>query len=262
MTFMNGLSSSAAPGSFTAAETLPAPMKFIGLKRWMGSFGVLVSPRMIHFANGVLNYLSVGRWFADRHLRIPVRCAGRQELYTHVAGFVKEPAWYLEFGVFKGGSMRFWTKLLKDPNSALHGFDSFIGLPEVWGLMTGKELFDLKGAVPMFDDSRVRLFKGWFSDSLPRYLREYSPPASLVLHLDADLYSSTACVLKELAPFLKPGAILMFDEFADRDHELKAFTEFLKEHECSLECLGATTALTQVAFRICSPLRSTLHPPA
>jgi hypothetical protein len=71
-----------------------------------------------------------------------------------------------------------------------------------------------------------------------------------LVHLDADLYSSTKYVLKQLAPWLHPDTVLIFDEFYDREHELKALDEYLTETGSRLVCLGATRTLTQVAFRI------------
>jgi hypothetical protein len=233
-------------------------MKFPVLKGGLSRVGFLVPPKAIHFADGVLNYLSVGRWFHDRRLKVPVRCAGREPLYDYIAGFAKEPVSYLEFGVFKGVTLRYWTKLLKHPDSFFHGFDSFEGLPETWCLFVDKQVLNVGGVMPKFDDPRVQLFKGWFSDSLPKYVREFRPHASLVLHLDADLYSSTIFVLRQMRPFLRPGTILIFDEFFDREHELKAFTEFLNEESLAVECLAATGSLTQAAFRI----TNAANPPA
>ncbi len=225
-------------------------MKFQFLKALLARLGPMISPRMIHYANGFLNYLSVGRWFHDRKLTVPFRCADREPLYNHLATLVREPVTYLEFGVFKGATLRHWSGLLKHPNSVLHGFDSFEGLPETWGHYVGKETLNVGGVMPRFDDPRVRLFKGWFSETLPPYLRELAPPANLVLHLDSDIYSSTIFVLRGLKPFLRPGTILIFDEFFDREHELKAFSEFLQEFPLTFECVAATQTLTQVAFRI------------
>lgn len=225
-------------------------MKFRTPKALLTRLGPLVSPRMIHYASGLLNYLTVGRWFHDRKLAVPIRCADRAPLYDHVASLIHEPATYVEFGVFKGATLRHWTGLLKHPASCLHGFDSFEGLPETWSYFVGKETLDVHGVMPRFDDPRVRLFKGWFTQTLPGYLRDFHPHPTLIIHLDADLYSSTSFVLWELKPHLRPGTILIFDEFFDREHELKAFTEFLHEFPMVIECIGATLALSQAAFRI------------
>jgi O-methyltransferase len=180
-----------------------------------------------------------------------LRCADRPSLYAAVAKHVKEPASYLEFGVFTGSSLREWIKLLRHPESTFDGFDSFEGLPENWGLFTRKEVFEVgKDGVPHFDDSRVRLHKGWFTDTVPPFLREFRPRPNLVLHLDADLYSSTIFALRQMRPYMQPGTILIFDEFFDREHELKALNEFLEDERIRVKCLAATRALTQAAFEI------------
>lgn len=225
-------------------------MKFPFLKEILSRLGVFISPRIVHYFNGILNYLSVGRWFHDRRIAIPLRCAAREELYQFVAGQVHEPATYLEFGVFEGVTMRQWIRLLKAPESSFTGFDSFEGLPENWGLFTSKEVFDVKGKLPHFDDPRVRLVKGWFSDTLPAFLQGFHAHPTLILHLDADLYSSTIFVLRQLKPHLRPGTILIFDEFFDREHELKAFNEFLTDEKLQVRCLAATRALSQAAFQL------------
>lgn len=224
-------------------------MNFPIIKENLARIGRMVPSKWVHYGNGVLNYVNLGRWFHDRGLRIPKRCPTRPALYDYVATLIQEPVSYLEFGVFKGESLRHWARLFKHPDSTLHGFDSFEGLPEDWGPVD-RAYLNVHGSMPKIDDPRVKLFKGWFSDTLPGYVRDFKPKGSLVVYLDADLYSSTIFVLKELRPFMKPGTILIFDEFWDREHEMKAFTEFLKEARFTIECLAATRTLSQVAFRI------------
>jgi len=223
-------------------------MKFPYLKIWLSNLGRFTKPRWIHFGNGVLNYLNVGRWFQDRNLAIPLRCGDRFRLADAVAQRVKEPASYLEFGVFKGATLRHWAGLLKHPETNFYGFDSFEGLPENWRVVT-KDEFKVDH-LPQIPDARVSLVKGWFSETLPGFVQGFVPRPSLVLHLDADLYSSTVVVLRAMRPYMKPGTILIFDEFFDREHELKAFDEFLAETGLKVECIGATQSLTQAAFRI------------
>ncbi len=73
-----------------------------------------------------------------------------------------------------------------------------------------KGQFDASGRVPITDDPRVRFFKGWFTQVLPRYyLRAHDV---LVINMDADLYSSTIYVLNYLRPHIKPGTLIYFDE--------------------------------------------------
>ena len=148
--------------------------------------------------------------------------------------------------------MRIWSRILTDPASKLDGFDSFEGLPEVWRMAADEKTFDVEGAIPKIDDGRIDFHKGWFEDTLPGFLKSFHPLPQLILHLDADLYSSTKYVMGLMEPYIIPGTILVFDELFDREHELKALDEFLAIHPCKLACVGATSGLTQAAFRVVS----------
>ena len=77
---------------------------------------------------------------------------------------------YLEFGVFTGGTTRFIAERL-DKNNVLHGFDSFEGLPEDWsGYNLSKNAFMLGGKLPRVP-SNVILYRGWFDQSIPIWLK-------------------------------------------------------------------------------------------
>jgi len=138
------------------------------------------------------------------------------------------PITYLEFGVHMGSSIKKWMELNKDGKSRFFGFDSFEGLPEDWNQEKGKGFFDVAGNIPKVDDPRVTFVKGWFDQTLPVFLKDFKPQDRLVLHLDADLYSSTMVALMGLDPFIKTGTMLMFDEFYDREHEYKALMDYQK----------------------------------
>ena len=71
----------------------------------------------------------------------------------------------------------------------------------------------------------------------------------LVINLDADLYSSTICVLKVLKDEIIPGTYIYFDEFNHRDHELRAFDEFINETGMKFSLVGATRTLAHAVFR-------------
>ena len=142
--------------------------------------------------------------------------------------------------------MRNWCALLQNPSSSLHGFDSFEGLPEAWDSSRPEGTFSVGSVAPTFDDARVSVHKGWFSDTLPAFtLPDHDV---LVVNLDADLYSSTMLVLRTLRDALRPGTILIFDEFCDRFHELKAFEEFLAATHMRFRFIGGTENLEHVAF--------------
>jgi len=61
------------------------------------------------------------------------RFAKREELFDLVGkALANREVLYLELGVFEGDATRYWSELLLNPNSNLHGLDSFEGLPEDW----------------------------------------------------------------------------------------------------------------------------------
>lgn len=133
----------------------------------------------------------------------------------------------LEFGVWTGQSMSQLAGINADPSSRFYGFDSFEGLPEDWRGMAA-ERFDVGGVMPKFDDQRVKLVKGWFHDSLPPMMDELADIArnrALVVHFDADLYSSTLYLLFELGSRFKRYHFI-FDEFSG--HETRALFNYMQ----------------------------------
>lgn len=173
-----------------------------------------------------LGYLEIGA--LARRLApdaAPVTAPDRVGVFAHALTHVHgEAPLYLEFGVYRGESMRWWSEHLRGPDAHLVGFDSFEGLPTTWrpGFESGR--FGT-GGPPQIDDPRVAFVTGWFDDTLPRF----TPPAhdQLIVNVDCDLYSSARTVLTWAAPHLVAGSLLYFDELADRDHELRALHELL-----------------------------------
>jgi hypothetical protein len=217
-------------------------------KYWLTRLGRHMPYDLIHNLDAVANYLTVGRWFEQHGIDIPIRVDDRYKLFDLVAPQLREAqVLYLEFGVWKGNCMRYWSKLLKNENSLLHGFDSFEGLPEDWDYTTMKGHFSTDGQVPAIEDPRVRFFKGWFEDTLPAY--EVPRHDHLFINLDADLYSSTKTVLGCLKEHIRKGTFIYFDEFNDRFHEMKAFDEFLREAGMIFRVVGADTQLSSVIFQ-------------
>ncbi len=155
---------------------------------------------------------------------------------------------YLEFGVHTGGTLR--TIVEHAPAGASFGFDSFEGLPEDWrtqftaGTFAVEDLPDVPGA---------ELVVGWFDQVLPGFL-EAHPESVAFLHLDADLYSSTKTVLDALESRLRPGTVVVFDEYFNfpqwEEHEHRAWTEFVARTGLRFEYLGFTADDEQVSLRI------------
>lgn len=157
---------------------------------------------------------------------------------------------YLEFGVHRGASMRWWIQKNISPNSRFVGFDTFTGLPESWHTQAKKGAFSTDGQFPDILDPRCSFEVGLFQATLFPFLERLKNPPRLVLHLDADLYGSTMFVLFAFASRLRSGDLLLFDEFSDVLHEFRAFEEFTSIHRMQYECLGEVNDFRQVAFRV------------
>jgi hypothetical protein len=69
-----------------------------------------------------------------------------------------------------------------------------------------------------------------------------------IIHLDADLFTSTLFVLTSLGSSLKKGDILIFDEFNVPNHEFFAFKIFSDSFYVKTRLLGAVNNYFQVAL--------------
>lgn len=156
---------------------------------------------------------------------------------------------YLEFGVSGGNSFKWWLEHNKNQGSQFHGFDTFEGLPENWGH------FD-KGAMAValealnITDTRAHFYKGLFQDTLIPFLNAYKNERRKLIHMDADLFSSTIFTLSQLYRFLKDGDIILFDEFAVPTHEFAAFKIFTESFYVTYEVIGAANNYLFVAIKI------------
>lgn len=157
---------------------------------------------------------------------------------------------YLEFGTADCETFLWWLRKNTNADSRFFGFDTFTGLPEDWGIYK-KGAFGLEGIIPDVKDDRASLYKGLFQDTLHGFLKDYRNERRKVILPDADLYSSTLFVMTTLAPFLKEGDILIFDEFSSQQHEFLAYENFLKAFPyVQLECFAASNNYSCVAFKV------------
>jgi hypothetical protein len=156
---------------------------------------------------------------------------------------------YLEFGVAAGHSFHWWMEQNKDANSKFYGFDTFEGLPEDWGPFK-KGSFNNDNALPALTDARGKFYKGLFQQTVPSFLRELDTTKRNVIMMDADLYSATLYALTSLAPYLKKGDIIFFDEFVVPTHEFKAFSDFVASYYISLQLIAAANNYYFAAFKV------------
>ncbi|HUS44375.1 MAG TPA: class I SAM-dependent methyltransferase [Ilumatobacteraceae bacterium] len=144
---------------------------------------------------------------------------------------------HFEFGVRSGRSINHIAR--RRPNVTVHGFDSFEGLPEPWtGWTVDRGGFGGEG-IPNVEPN-VELHVGWFDDTLDPFLTEHPGDVSFV-HIDSDIYSSARTILQGLAPRMRPGSIIVFNEYFNypnwKQHEFRAFQEFCEEYHVTYDYL-------------------------
>lgn len=153
----------------------------------------------------------------------------QREILLYALRKARKPGLILEFGVAEGVSI---GHIAGAVSGTVHGFDSFQGLPEDWpGRHEPQGAYSTAGRLPRVAGN-VELHPGLFADTLPPFLSEHCDTVSF-LHVDCDLYSSTKTVLNLLAERIVPGTVIVFDEYFNylswREHEFKAFQEFVQE---------------------------------
>jgi hypothetical protein len=168
--------------------------------------------------------------YAEAHMGAASVCSSKLEVLEHALRQRRKEGLFLEFGVWSGQTVNFIADRHK---GAVHGFDSFEGLPEDWWDKRRfvKGAFSTSGRLPAVRPN-VKLYVGWFEDSLPRFVAEHPEPVAF-LHVDCDLYSSTKTIFRLLGDRIHTGTVIVFDEYFNyptwRDHEYKAFQELVAE---------------------------------
>ena len=214
-------------------------------KRFLTEIGGRCQSSRVRQLQAALNYVKLGRWMRDHQVTLS-RLPQRWDVFDSVSTRVQDlRTLYLEFGVYQGATMRYWSARLNHPDSKLHGFDSFEGLPDAWGIHQ-KGYFDTGGRIPQIDDPRVRFFKGWFDQTLPDY--QVPEHDVLVLVMDADLYSSTIFVLRQLRQHIRPGTFIYFDEMQEVEHEPRAFDDFMRESGMRFRCIAIDRTMSCAFF--------------
>jgi hypothetical protein len=182
----------------------------------------------------------------------PVRkYSDREKLYAYVSeknDLKNREVQYYEFGVASGLSFRWWLNENKNAASGFWGFDTFEGLPEDWHLFKKGDMYF---NIPEVNDSRATFIKGLFQNTFFDFLKNHPPKkdAIKVIHMDADLFSSTLFILSSFAPYLNKGDIILFDEFNVPNHEFAAWDIFVKSYYVNYEVIGSVNNFYQTAFR-------------
>lgn len=203
--------------------------------------------RDLHFAAEVQAAAASAR-FALEHMPAVPTFPHPDLTRRFAAGLVAVEGMVLEFGVATGHTLRLLTDAL--PGHDVAGFDVFSGLPEHWrtgfpaGAFAQPEPPEVPGA---------ELVVGLFADTLPGFLTEHPGPVAL-MHLDADLYSSTTTVLDLVGDRLVPGSVVLFDEYLNHPGweggEHRAWTEFVDRTGREFRYEGYTYDHEQLVLKV------------
>lgn len=192
--------------------------------------------------------------YIEAHLNEAMLVQGRKpliELCMRREREAKINGLILEFGVAGGVSTRIIASNAEPRN--VHGFDSFEGLPGDWaGTHEQKGRYTQHGKLPKVPRN-VTLHKGWFDQTLPGFLAKTPGPCSFI-NVDCDVYDSSKYVLDQLADRIIPGTVIMFDEYYNypnwREHEYKAWQEFVTERKLTYRYIGFSTMRYHAAVQV------------
>jgi hypothetical protein len=174
----------------------------------------------------------------------------RDKIYNICLNEIEGDGLHCEFGVHKGDSINWFSS--EKPQTTWHGFDSFIGLRENWkGGEFAKGHFNLNGIMPKVNRN-VKLYKGWFDETLPDFLKEHKEDFSFI-NIDCDTYEATKEVLNSIdKKRMKKGCVILFDEYFGyvgwRHNEFKAWQEYVKKNKINYKyiALGHLKAVVKI----------------
>lgn len=200
--------------------------------------GLALDPRQRARWDGFLMLRAMG---CERFVGLPNQVLEQALELATVDGHVAE------FGVHGGRSL---ARLTDRAAGTVHGFDSFRGLPEDFTDGTRAGAYDLGGVAPQVAANAV-LHVGDFAETLPAFAAEIADPARL-WHVDCDLYSSTRSVFDALGDRLRPGSVVVFDDFTGiagvEQHERRAWDELCAARRIRARLARAALLAREVAF--------------
>lgn len=143
---------------------------------------------------------------------------------------------------------------IESKNRNILAFDSFEGFPEPsaedasfrnpkkgeWKVITPDDIDDIffrRNQLPAEAKERLKITKGYFSDTLPNS----SVSKIALLHLDVDLYDSYKTCLENLFHKVTPGGIILFDEYKQKNTQkvfpgaAKAIDQFFSDKKEIIE---------------------------
>jgi O-methyltransferase len=150
------------------------------------------------------------------------------------------PGVIVDCGVWNGGSTILMS--VAAPSRGVWAFDSFEGMPEAGefddelahkftGEVRGSETKLRDGFEHFASSQRLRVAKGWFEETFPRFSEQIDTVA--MLHVDADWYESVKVALETFYPKLAAGGYCLVDDYNFWSGTRRAVDEFRAERQIS-----------------------------
>jgi hypothetical protein len=196
-----------------------------------------------------LSWASFNDFLLNGELDRFTKLLARYELFKKV---IDLPGDIVEGGVFKGGGVLYWARLIQvfNPLSARRvvGFDTFGGYPDSTSrdydkrtgehFLTGSNYTEgspeeiLRRASTLGLSNRIELIQGDSTKTIKEYARTNPGFRIAILNLDFDIYEPTAVALQELYPLVVPSGIIILDEYGSRGWgESEAADAFFKNKQ-------------------------------
>lgn len=184
---------------------------------------------------------------------------GREKLWNEITQAVRTPQQngerdlcVVEYGVAGGDGARWWLRNVPDRSFRYFGFDTFTGLPINWfrqGIIyRPRGFFNQEGKAPTRGiDGRASFVIGDVTDKTEEIESIMRKDFQKIILLDMDLYEPTAFVWKVIAPLLKSGDVIYFDEAFDSSNERRVLEAGILSEINEWRYLGNSTIA--VAFQ-------------
>jgi hypothetical protein len=190
--------------------------------------------------------------YAVRHMQGAIATPHKEVVLLEGLRLAPAEGLFAEFGVWRGSTINTIAEQV-GVRTRVHGFDSFEGLPEDWHGKYRKDSFHMEGRLPHVR-ANVELHPGWFDVTVPQFAAEHPGTPIAFLHIDCDLYSSTKTIFNGLGERLRPGSVIVFDEYFNypgwREHEYKAFQELVAARSLSYRYVAYNNREWNVAVQI------------
>jgi O-methyltransferase len=117
---------------------------------------------------------------------------------------------FVEVGVYKGGSAKYLYDLARESGRLLHLFDTFTGIPMKSGIDFHQvgDFGDVDVEALWLEMPNAIYHMGVFPETLKDDLNDIA-----FIHADVDQYETQKAINKELWPRVRPGGIMLIDDY-------------------------------------------------